>query len=111
LDGEKLSTPYRIKLFSGAVVGEEEEDFCKGSFRTHILYFVLSFALLYFYLHHFIKNPKKLESFIVAFIYLLISLVRMSNPEVEVRTFKQQEGESFWWKRAKIYVCSQDVCA
>jgi hypothetical protein len=44
--------------FFGAVVGEEE-DFCKGSFRTHILYFVLSFALLYFYLHCFIKNPKK----------------------------------------------------
>jgi hypothetical protein len=44
--------------FFGAVAGEEEEDFCKGSFRIHILYFVLSFALLYFYLHHFIKNPK-----------------------------------------------------
>jgi hypothetical protein len=25
--------------FSGAVA-EEEEDFCEGSFRTHILYFV-----------------------------------------------------------------------
>jgi hypothetical protein len=43
--------------FSGIVAGEEE-DFCKGSFHTHILYFVLSFALLYFYLHRFIKNPK-----------------------------------------------------
>jgi hypothetical protein len=53
--------------FSGAVAGEEE-DFCEGSFRTHILYFVLSFALLYFYLHHFIKTPKKkLESFVVVF--------------------------------------------
>jgi hypothetical protein len=31
----------------------------QGEFRTHILYFVLSFALLYFYLHHFIKNTKK----------------------------------------------------
>jgi hypothetical protein len=27
-----------INKFSGAVAGEEE-DFCKGSFRTHILYF------------------------------------------------------------------------
>jgi hypothetical protein len=44
--------------FSRAVAGEEE-DFCEGSFRTHILYFVLSFALLYFYLNCFIKNPKK----------------------------------------------------
>jgi hypothetical protein len=30
----------------------------QGEFRTHILYFVLSFALLYFYLHCFIKNTK-----------------------------------------------------
>jgi hypothetical protein len=75
LDGEKLLTPYRIKLFSGAVAGEEEEDFCEGCFRMHILYFVLSFALLYFYLHRFIKNPKKLVSFIVAFIYLLLVLL------------------------------------
>jgi hypothetical protein len=33
-------------VFSGAVAGEEVEDFCKGSFRTHILYFVI--VLLYF---------------------------------------------------------------
>jgi hypothetical protein len=32
----------------------------QGEFRTHILYLVLSFALLYFYLHRFIKNTKKL---------------------------------------------------
>jgi hypothetical protein len=44
----------------------------QGEFRMHILYFVLSFALLYFYLHHFIKNPKKLESFVVVFTYLLL---------------------------------------
>jgi hypothetical protein len=34
-----------------------------------------SFALLYFYLHRFIKNTKKLVSFIVAFIYLLLVLL------------------------------------
>jgi hypothetical protein len=33
-------------FFSGAVAGEEVEDFCEGSFRTHILYFVI--VLLYF---------------------------------------------------------------
>jgi hypothetical protein len=65
LDGEKLSIPYRIKFFSGAIAGEDEEDFCKGSFHTHILYFVYYFALLYFYLHHFIKNTQKLESLVV----------------------------------------------
>jgi hypothetical protein len=31
----------------------------QGEFRTHFLYFVLSFDLLYFYLFHFIKNTKK----------------------------------------------------
>jgi hypothetical protein len=44
------------QAFSGAVAGEEE-DFCKGSFRTHILYFVLSFALLL--LASFYQKPKK----------------------------------------------------
>jgi hypothetical protein len=34
----------------------------QGEFHTHILYFVLSFALLYFYLFRFIKNTKKLVS-------------------------------------------------
>jgi hypothetical protein len=62
--------------FSGAVAGEEEEDFYEGSFRTHILCFVLSFALLYFYLHRFIKNPKKLESLIVVFTCQLLVLLK-----------------------------------
>jgi hypothetical protein len=34
----------------------------QGEFRTHILYFVHCFALLYFYLHRFIKNTKKISS-------------------------------------------------
>jgi hypothetical protein len=35
-----LSTPCRIKLFFGAVAGEEKEDFCKGSFaRTSFTLF------------------------------------------------------------------------
>jgi hypothetical protein len=47
----------------------------QGEFRTHILYFVLSFALLYFYLHRFIKNTKKLVSFIVVISLLLAHYV------------------------------------
>jgi DNA-directed RNA polymerase subunit H (RpoH/RPB5) len=48
-----------------------------------------------FYLHLFYQKYKKISSLIVVtFICLLFSLARMSNPEVEVRTFKQQEGES-----------------
>jgi hypothetical protein len=51
-----------INKFSGAVAGEERR-LLQGEFRTHILYFVLSFALLYFYLHLFIKNTQKLVSY------------------------------------------------
>jgi hypothetical protein len=47
----------------------------QGEFRTHILYFVLSFALLYFYLHRFIKNTQILVSFIVVFTCLLLALL------------------------------------
>jgi hypothetical protein len=69
-----------IKLFSGAVAGEEVEDFCVGSFsHAHPLPFLLfCFALLYlFYLHRFIsKTQKKLESLLVAFIYLLLVLLK-----------------------------------
>jgi cell division protein FtsW (lipid II flippase) len=63
-----------IKQFSSAVAGEEE-DFCKGSLARTIFYFVFSFALFYFFLHLFIKNTKKLVSFIVVFIYLLLVLL------------------------------------
>jgi hypothetical protein len=31
----------------------------QGEFHTHILYFVFSFALLYFYLHRFYQKYKK----------------------------------------------------
>jgi hypothetical protein len=46
----------------------------QGKFRTHILYFVLVLLLLYFYLHHFIKNTKKLvPTIVVIFVGLLLS--------------------------------------
>jgi hypothetical protein len=63
-----------INKFSGAIAGEKE-DFYKGSLSRTIFYFVFSFALLYFCLHIFIKNTKKIVSFIVAFIYLLLVLL------------------------------------
>jgi hypothetical protein len=46
-----------------------------GEFRTHILYSVLSFALLYFYLLRFIENTKKLVSFVFVISLLLIHYV------------------------------------
>jgi hypothetical protein len=61
-----------------------------------LLYFTL-FLLALFY----IKNTKKLVYFIVAFIFLLLVFAKMSNPEVEVRNFKQQGGESLkdaWYR-------------
>jgi hypothetical protein len=73
----------------------------QGEFRTHILYFVLSFALLYFYLFCFIKNTQKISILYSCFYLSAFSFVRMSNPEVEVRTFKQQGGESLkdaWYR-------------
>jgi hypothetical protein len=66
----------------------------QGVFRTHILYFILSVALLYFFLHCFIKNTKKISFLYSCFYLLAFSFVRMSNPKVEVRTLKQQGGES-----------------
>jgi hypothetical protein len=46
--------------FSGTVAGEEVEDFCKGSFRTHIIYFVYLFCFtLFILLALFYKKPKK----------------------------------------------------
>jgi hypothetical protein len=55
-----------IKLFSGAVA-REKTRLLQGKFRMHILYFVFCFALLYFACIIFIKNTKKLVSFIVVF--------------------------------------------
>jgi hypothetical protein len=57
---------------------------------TLLLFFFILFLLASFY-----QKYKKNSSFIVViFTCLLFSLARMSNPEVEVPTFKQQRGES-----------------
>jgi hypothetical protein len=74
LDGEKLSTPRRMRTFLWRHC-RGKRRLLQGEFHTHILYFVLSFALLYFYLHRFIKNTQKLVSFIVVFSLLLVHYV------------------------------------
>jgi uncharacterized BrkB/YihY/UPF0761 family membrane protein len=64
-------------------------------FQSFILLLFCLFSLLYFCLHRFYQKYKKNSSFIVViFTCLLFSLARMSNPEVEVRIFKKQGGES-----------------
>jgi hypothetical protein len=50
-----------IKLFFGAVAGEEVEDLCKGCFsHTHpLLCFIVLLYFILFYLHHFYKKTQK----------------------------------------------------
>jgi hypothetical protein len=48
-------------IFSGTVA-REKRRFLQGKSRTHNLYFVICFALLYFCLHRFIENTKKIVS-------------------------------------------------
>jgi hypothetical protein len=58
--------------------------------------------LLYFFLLVSFYQKHKKNSFLYSCFYLLaFSFVRMSNPEVEVRTFKKQGGESLkdaWYR-------------
>jgi hypothetical protein len=88
-----------INAFSGAVA-EEKEDFCKGSLSRTIFYFV--FILLYFIFACIVLSKIQKNSFLYSCFYLLaFSFVRMSNPKVEVHTFKQQGGESLkdaWYR-------------
>jgi hypothetical protein len=87
------STLHHQQVFWRRCRGERR--FLQGESLTSNLLLCYCVALFYFCLHRFIKNTKKFSSFIVViFTCLLFSLARMSNPEVEVRTFKQQGGES-----------------
>jgi hypothetical protein len=65
-------SPRNKQQFLGAVAGEEWKTSAREVFRTHILYFVLSFALLILPASFFIKNPKKLESLVVGISLLLV---------------------------------------
>jgi hypothetical protein len=54
--------------FSGAIAGEEVEDLCKGSFSHKHPLLCFKFCFTLFLLASFyIKNPKKLESFVVVY--------------------------------------------
>jgi hypothetical protein len=59
------------------------------------------FCFTLFLLALFYKKPKKISILDSCFYLSAFSLVRMSNPKVEVRTFKQQGGESLkdaWYR-------------
>jgi hypothetical protein len=93
-----LSCPHQA-VFLVPLPGKKKTS-ARGVSHAHPL-LCFSFALLYFYLHRFYQKHKK-NSFLYSFFYLLaFSFVRMSNPEVEVRTFKQRGGESLkdaWYR-------------
>jgi hypothetical protein len=54
---------------------EGKRRLLQGEFRTHILNFVLSFALLYFCLHRFYQKTQKISFLIVVFTCLLLVLL------------------------------------
>jgi hypothetical protein len=64
-------------------------------FHSFLLCYYIAYFLYFIFSCIFLSKIQKNSSFIVViFACLLFSLARMSNPEVEVRTFKQQGGES-----------------
>jgi hypothetical protein len=78
--------------FSGAVAGRKKTSVRGVSHAHPLLCFKFCFTL--FLLASFYQKPKKFSILYSCFYLLAFSLVRMSNPEVKVRTFKQQGGES-----------------
>jgi hypothetical protein len=72
----------------------------RGVSHAHpLLCLLLCFTL--FLLASFYQKHKKFSFHYSCFYLTAFSLVRMSNPEVEVRTFKQQGGESLkddWYR-------------
>jgi hypothetical protein len=80
LDGDlHYYTPPQQRFFWRRCRGKRR--LLQGEFRTHILYFVLSSALLYFYLHHFIKNTQKISILYSCFYLSAFSFARMATPE------------------------------
>jgi hypothetical protein len=78
---EAPTSTTRQQHFSSAVVGEKE-DFYKRNLSLPIFFTLLLFSLLYllyFCLHLFIKNTKKIVPFIVG-ISLLLLLVHYVVP-------------------------------
>jgi hypothetical protein len=74
LDGEKPSTPRRNKTFYWRRC-RGKRRLLQGEFRTHILYFVLSFSLLYFFTCFVLSKIQKnlVPSIVVIFVGLLLS--------------------------------------
>jgi hypothetical protein len=87
-----------IKHFLASLLGRKKIS-TRGV--SHAQSFTLLFVLLYFIFTCIIlSKTQKISSFIVVtFTCLLFSLVSMSNPKVEVHTFKQQWGECWGYTK------------
>jgi hypothetical protein len=66
------SCPHQANFL--ALLPGKKKNSARGVSHAHPL-LGFSFALLYFYLHRFYQKYKKIVSFIVAFIYLLLVLL------------------------------------
>jgi hypothetical protein len=86
--GRSSSTPHSNQAFFLAPLLGKKKTSARGVSHAHTL-LCFSFALLYFCLHRFIKNTQKISFLYSCFYLLAFSFARMSNPEVEVHTFKQ----------------------
>jgi hypothetical protein len=78
--------PHQAK-FSGAVVEKKKTSAREVSHAHPLLCFSFCFTL--FLVASFYQKHKKISILYSCFYLLAFSFVRMSNPEVEVRTFKQ----------------------
>jgi hypothetical protein len=79
-----------------------ERRFLQGESLMLNLLLCYCFALLYFYLHRFIKNTKKLVPTSSCFFMSSLVVVAMS-PEEMIFTFKQKSEESFKEAWSRIY--------
>jgi hypothetical protein len=66
-----INTAATSNKFSGAIAGEKE-DFCKGSFTSTSFTLFIVWLYFIFLASFFIKNTKKLVSFIVVTLLLLV---------------------------------------
>jgi hypothetical protein len=117
-----------IKPFSGAIAREEKEDLCKGSFsHAHpLLCFIVLLYFILFYLHRFIKNPKKLVSLIVVFTCLALSCFLSMVGFFETKSFWQggfteeqqnyyeehrlsQKGKHLWEQINRLYIIARNM--
>jgi hypothetical protein len=87
------------RIFLAPLPGKKKTSARRVSHAHPLLCFKFCFTL--FLLASFYQKHKKISILYSCFYLLAFSLVRMSNPKVEVRTFKQQGGESLkdaWYR-------------